>query len=283
MAIIDSHQHFWNYDPERHGWINDRMSVLKRDFLPHHLEKELQKTGVDGCISVQADQTEKETQYLLDLAGRHDFILGVVGWLDLRSDRFEERLAHFMKDEALLGLRHIVQDEPDDRFLLRTDFMEGIATLGRHDLPYDILIHARHLPVATEFCSKFPDQKFVLDHIAKPRIADHAIAEWENGIRELAGHPELYCKLSGMVTEADWEHWETTDFKPYLDVVFDAFGTDRLMFGSDWPVCKLAADYDEVFRLIAGYLEQFSGEERANILGGNAIRCYGLKKLLPDT
>lgn len=276
MAIIDSHQHFWNYDPERHDWITDRMSVLKRDFLPPDLEKEVKKTGVDGCIAVQADQTEAETESLLELAEKYEIVRGVVGWLDIQADNFEERLEHYAKYRFFKGLRHIVQDEPEDRFLLRNDFLRGIEILGNYELTYDILIYSRHLPVAVEFVRRFPDHKFVLDHLAKPKIKDREIEAWEDGIRKMAGHPGTCCKISGLVTEADWEFWKAADFKPYLDVIFDAFGTDRLMFGSDWPVCTLAASYREVYKLVVDYIGQFSEEERQKIMGGNAVRFYGL-------
>lgn len=244
--------------------------------MPPDLKKELDKVGMEGSIAVQADQREEETDFLLSLAERYDFIRGVVGWLDIRAERFHQRLAHYSSHPKLKGLRHLIQDEPDDRFMMHTDFLEGMEALGEFDLTYDILIFARHLPVARAFVNRFPDQTFVLDHIAKPEIGEQNITQWEEGIRELAQHPRLYCKLSGMVTEADWERWSPDDFKPYLEVVFDAFGTQRLMFGSDWPVCKLAAEYEEAYRIIAEYIEPLSEREKNRILGGNAVQCYDL-------
>lgn len=276
MSRIDAHQHFWTYDPRTHSWITDKMDVLQQDFMPPDLKKKLDKVGIEGCIAVQADQREEETDFLLSLADRYDFIRGVVGWLDIRAENFRRRLEQYSTQPKLKGLRHLIQDEPDDRFMMRTDFLEGMKALGAFDLTYDILIFARHLPVAAAFVNRFPDQKFVLDHIAKPEIKEQNIAQWEEGIRELARHPRLYCKLSGMVTEADWERWSPEDFKPYLEVVFDAFGTQRLMFGSDWPVCKLAAEYEEVYRIIAEYIEPLSESEKNRILGGNAVQCYDL-------
>lgn len=276
MMNIDAHQHFWQYDPARHGWITEQMSRLKRDFMPPDLKVEMDKAGMEACVAVQADQTERETRFLLDLAEEYPYVKGVVGWLDLRADDFEERLVHFMEDSALKGLRHIVQDEPDDNFLLGADFLKGIETVGKYGLAYDILIYSRHLPVAVEFASRFPDQKFVLDHIAKPEIKQQKVDDWEKGIRELAQHPGICCKVSGMVTEADWEHWKADDFKPYLDVVFDAFGPDRLMFGSDWPVCTLAANYQQVFRLLDDYLALLSETARRQIMGRNAEQFYDL-------
>lgn len=276
MSRIDAHQHFWTYDPRKHSWITGEMDVLQKDFMPPDLKKELDKVGMEGCIAVQADQREEETDFLLSLAERYDFIRGVVGWLDMRADNIRQRLEHYSSHPKLKGLRHLVQDEPDDRFMMRTDFLEGMKTLCDFDLTYDILIFARHLPVATAFVNCFPDQKFVLDHIAKPEIKEQNTTQWEEGIRELAQHPYLYCKLSGLVTEADWERWSPEDFKPYLEVVFDAFGTQRLMFGSDWPVCKLAGEYEEVYRIIAEYIEPLNESEKNRILGGNAVQCYDI-------
>ncbi len=276
MKKIDSHQHFWQYDPGKHAWISDRMKVLKRNFMPPNLETEMGRVGIDGCVVVQADQTVEETQFLLSLAEEYSFIAGVVGWLDIRANDLSEKLGQFVQHDAFKGLRHIVQDEPDDRFLLQPDFLKGIGILGNYNMPYDILIYARHLPVAVEFASKFPDQKFVVDHIAKPEIEKQKTGDWEEGMRELAQHPLMYCKVSGMVTEADWKNWNPDDFKPYLDVVFDAFGIDRLMFGSDWPVCKLAAGYEEVVQLLEEYIEPLAKEEQQLIMGGNAKRFYKL-------
>lgn len=276
MHKIDAHQHFWTYDPHKHSWINNEMKVLKDNFLPPQLKKELDKAGVEGCVAVQADQSEEETKFLLKLAKEYDFIKGVVGWLDIQGDHFEEQLQYYKKYNALKGLRHVVQDEPDDEFLLKNNFLRGIEALGDTDLTYDLLIHERHLPVAVKFISKFPSQKFVLDHIAKPKIKNQEIEPWKEGIMELAQHPNTFCKVSGLVTEADWNAWEPEDFKPYFDIVFEAFGVDRLMFGSDWPVCKLAASYTEVITLLLSYINDLSDREKAMILGGNAIQFYNL-------
>ena len=276
MQKTDAHQHFWKYDAETHGWITDEMKALRRDFVPADLKKELDRNGFDGCVAVQADQSEEETQFLLDLAAEHSFIKGVVGWLDIRAKNFEQRLEHFADQSALKGLRQIVQDEPDDRFLLQPDFMEGIGLLAGYDLTYDILIFEHQLPAAVEFAEQFPNQPFVLDHIGKPRIKEGKIDEWEEGIRALAGHSNMYCKLSGLVTEADWQQWKPDDFKPYLDVVFDAFGAERLMFGSDWPVCTLAASYGQVGALVEDYIHSLSQDQQSAIMGGNARRFYDL-------
>jgi L-fuconolactonase len=273
---IDSHQHFWRYDPGRDGWIADEMAVLKRDFLPKHLMAELQGNHVEGCVAVQADQSEQETLFLLELAQKHGFIRGVVGWVDLRSDRLPERLVFFSKFPKLRGFRHIVQAESDDRFLLRPDFLRGIGELQPFSFTYDILIFPRQLPAAAELVAKFPSQKFVLDHIAKPGIKAREIDGWERRIRQLAAQPNVACKLSGLVTEADWHGWQTADFKPYLDVVFDCFGSERLMFGSDWPVCLLASSYVQVKRIIEEYTEGLPQAEKDKIFAGNAAQFYGL-------
>jgi L-fuconolactonase len=274
---IDAHQHFWNYNPRRDAWITDEMSLLKGDFLPEHLIGEFRANGVDGCISVQADQSEHETEFLLNLASQYDSLIrGVVGWVDLSSPRLPERLAHFAKFKKLRGLRHIVQSEPDDRFMLQPDFCRGIARLRDFCLTFDILIYPRQLPAAVELLEKFPDQKFVLDHLAKPSIRTQEIEPWAQQIRTLARNPNLFCKLSGLVTEANWKNWQAADFYPYLDVAFDAFGGDRLMFGSDWPVCLLAASYRQVRELVEQYVARFPVDSQAKIFGLNAVHFYGL-------
>lgn len=252
------------------------MQVLKCDFMPPDLKKEMKKAEIDGCVAIQADQSENETEFLLALAEEHDFIKGVVGWVDLRASEVEKRLRHYSQINAFKGVRHLVQDEPDDHFLLRDDFLKGIEKLSKYGLSYDILIYPRHLSTVDKFVSKFPNQRFVLDHIAKPKIGKREIKDWEQGIRPLSQHPKLYCKLSGMITEADWENWEPEDFRPYLDVILDAFGPDRLMFGSDWPVCTLAGDYSQVIEIVKNFIESLSITEQEKIMEGNAKRFYDL-------
>ena len=273
---IDSHQHFWRYDPVRDSWITDAMAVLKRDFLPEELIQQMRTTGIDRCIAVQTDQSEAETRFLLELADQHLDIAGVVGWVDLRKDNIRERLEQFSRFKKLRGFRHILQAEPDDDFMLREDFVRGIGALARHNFTYDVLVYPRHLPVATQLVRKFPAQKFVVDHLAKPVIKENVIDNWARDIRALAANPNVYCKLSGMVTEADWRFWTETDLKPYLDVVFGAFGIDRLMFGSDWPVCLVAASYAKVKETIENYTRDLSQSEKEKIFGLNAGRFYGL-------
>jgi L-fuconolactonase len=275
--VIDAHQHFWRYDSRRDAWITDEMSALKRDFLPADLIPQLRSNGVSGSVAVQADQSEAETTFLLQLAEQWDEIMGVVGWVDLRSPNVAQRLEDFSQFDKLCGFRHVVQSEPDDHFLLREDFLAGIGQLQPFGFTYDILIYPHQLPAAIDLVSRFPEQPFVLDHLAKPLIRSGVLSPWSQRIRSLAANPNVYCKLSGLITEADWQTWRKTDFRPYLDVVFDAFGMDRLMFGSDWPVCLLAGSYREVKELIARYLEGVPVEQQDNIFGLNAAKFYGLK------
>jgi L-fuconolactonase len=274
---IDSHQHFWRYQAERDAWISDQMSVLKRDFLPSNLIPELEANGMDGCVAVQADQSEQETLFLLDLADRHSTIKGVVGWVDLRSQDLPARLRSFSKYEKLRGFRHIVQAEPDDRFMLGAEFLRGIECLSDFNFTYDILIYPKQLPAALGLVERFPKQRFVVDHMAKPSIKSGDNKNWSDQIRAIAANPNAYCKVSGLITEADWKTWRAEDFKPYLDVVFDAFGCDRLMFGSDWPVCLLAGTYRQVKELIGDYVKSRFPEQQQKIFGDNAARFYGLR------
>jgi len=275
--MIDSHQHFWRYDAVRDAWITDSMAVLRRDFLPDHLAAELTANGIDASIAVQADQSESETMFLLDLAEKNKLIAGVVGWVDLSSPRIGERLEHFSHSSKLRGFRHIAQSEPDDRFLARENFVKGVAQLRAFGFTYDILIYPKQLPAAIELVARLPEQRFVVDHLAKPEIKSGKTAPWAAQMKEIAQNKNVFCKLSGMVTEADWKHSKADDFKPYLNVVFGAFGAERLMFGSDWPVCLLAATYRQVKQLIEEYVKGFSQSDKEGIFGGNAARFYGLK------
>lgn len=273
---IDSHQHFWRYEAQLHAWITEEMSILRRSFLAPDLLPELQANGVEGCIAVQAAQTEEETMLLLGLADQYSQIKGVVGWADISAPDFVERLEYFTRFKKLRGFRHIVQSEPDDRFLLREDFCRGIGSLQRFNFTYDILIYPKQLESAIEFVERFPKQRFVLDHLAKPSVRTGEIQPWAKNLRLLATNTNVFCKLSGLVTEADWNNWRAPDFLPYLEVVFDAFGPDRLMFGSDWPVCLLAASYQQVASLIADYVRNLPLAQREAILGRNAISFYSL-------
>jgi L-fuconolactonase len=274
---IDAHQHFWRYDPREYGWIGDSMAALRRDFLPADLKLDLDRNGFQGCVAVQARSTVEETRWLLELAERASFILGVVGWVDIRSPRLRVELESFKGKAKLVGVRHLVQDEPDERFLLQPDFLRGIAMLEEFDLSYDILIYTRHLPVTAEFVKRFPRQRFVLDHLAKPPIKSGALEPWARDIRALAAFPNVYCKASGMVTEADWRAQKPADMRPYLDVVFDCFGASRLMIGSDWPVCTVAGSYSLVMDVVKNYIDKHSAEEKNAVLGGNAAKFWRLK------
>lgn len=272
---IDAHQHFWKYDAIRDAWIDDSMKVIRRDFLPQDLTPILKLNSIDGCVAVQASQSEIETEFLLDLAQNNPFIKGVIGWVDLRKENIEERLAYYSKNNKLKGVRHIVQGEAVD-FMLRADFQNGISKLAKFNLTYDILVFPTQLEAAITLVNKFPNQKFVIDHIAKPYIKKGAIDDWKIAITELVKAPNVFCKVSGMVTEADFKNWKPLDFKPYLDVVFEAFGIDRIMYGSDWPVCLLASDYESQFAIIQNYVKTFSVDEKLKIFGGNAIQFYDL-------
>jgi len=273
---IDAHQHFWVYDQREYGWIDESMGAIRRNFLPADLKPLLEKNGFEGSVLVQARQTLDETRWLLELAEANPFLLGVVGWVDLRSSRLRMALESFAEKRKLVGVRHVVQSEPDN-FLLQPDFLRGISMLEEFDLAYDILIHTRHLPVAVKFVERFPRQRFVLDHLAKPPIKSGVVDVWAAGLRELAAFPNVFAKVSGLVTEADCRAWKPEEFRPYLDVAFECFGPSRLMIGSDWPVCMVAASYERTIDLVKDYLNAYSLEERAAVLGGNAAKFWRFK------
>jgi len=273
--IIDSHQHFWQYEPVRDAWITDDMSAIRRDFLPADLEPVLAENGVDGCVAVQASQSEAETEFLVQLARAYDIVKGVVGWVDLQAPTLSDRLAHFAQHSSIKGYRHVAQAEPDD-FLARPAVVEGIRKLADFGLTYDILIYPSQLKAALHLVRAVPEVNFVIDHLAKPYIKKRDINRWSNFMAEMAKQPNVHCKLSGMVTEADWQDWGKRDFFPYLDVAFEHFGPDRLMFGSDWPVCLVAANYTQVKTIIEDYVEPWGDEVRLKIFGENATRFYRL-------
>ena len=247
---IDAHQHFWQYNPVEYDWITQEKGVLKRDYVPDDLKPLLDSIGFNGTIAVQARQNLQETEWLLELSEQYDFIKGVVGWVDLRSPEIRDQLEKYYKHPKLKGVRHVVHDEPDDNFMLLPEFQNGIAQLQDFNLTYDLLLFYRHLPVAVKLVKKFPKQAFVVDHISKPVIKDRMIAPWKEDIEELAKYDNVLCKVSGMVTETHWDQWEPEDFKPYMDIVFEAFGPERLMIGSDWPVCTLCGDYQSVMNIV---------------------------------
>lgn len=279
--IIDSHQHFWIYDAERDAWINDEMTRIRQNFLPEDLKPVFEANGVSGCVAVQADQSDAETLSLLALAEKYSsFVKGVVGWVDLQANDLYDRLDYYSQYELLKGFRHVAQGEPDD-FLARPEVIKGIRQLSAFDYTYDILIYPTQLKAALQLVREVPEVQFVVDHIAKPYIKDKKINTWSNYMRQLAAFPHVQCKVSGMVTEADWKNWKTEDFFPYLDVVFEAFGVERLMFGSDWPVCLVAAEYEQVLGIVQEYMKRvgFSENDQAKVLGQNAARFYRLEEV----
>jgi L-fuconolactonase len=274
--MIDAHHHLWNYSVEEYGWISEEMRVLRRDFLPSDLKQEMDAAGVTGAVAVQARQTIEETQWLLDQARANSFMLGAVGWVPFAQAGVEKHIERFAADPKLKGFRHVVQDEPDDRFLLGAAFNEGIRALLPTGLVYDILIFERHLPVAIAFVDAHPRQRFVLDHIAKPRIRDGALSPWRENLHELARRPNVYCKLSGMATEADWAKWSAGSLRPYFEVALEAFTPKRLMFGSDWPVLEVAGSYEQWAITVREWLVPLTADEQQRILRETAIEAYGL-------
>jgi L-fuconolactonase len=277
-TMIDSHHHFWRYDPMQYDWIDESMRAIRRDFLPDDLRRATREAGIDGVVSVQARQSLEETRWLLDLANQHDFIRGAVGWVPLVSPDVKRVLESFAAERKLVGVRHVVQGEPDEDFILRDDFNAGIATLREFGLRYDILIFERHLPQTIRFVDRHPDQIFVLDHLAKPKIRAGQLDPWRRNIAELARRENVYCKVSGMVTEADPFDWTVEQLRPYFDTVLAAFGPDRLMFGSDWPVCLVGVEYDRWANVARGWTERLSASARDRIFGGTAIEAYGLDR-----
>ena len=273
---IDAHQHFWNFNPLRDAWITDDMRAIQRDFLPHDLESVLLKNGFDGCVAVQADQSELETSFLLELAEENEFIKGVVGWVDLRHINVQSKLGQFARFKKLKGFRHIVQAEVDDHFLLGENFMRGISLLGNYRFSYDVLIKPHQLAATIKFVEKFPNQLFVIDHLAKPFIKHGIMNDWKQQMQMLGQFENVSCKISGMVTEADWKNWKSMDFKPYMDHVIDCFGTDRVMFGSDWPVCLVAASYEQVCEIIEKNTAHLTHSEKKALWGLNAKNFYDL-------
>jgi len=272
---IDTHVHFWKFNKKKDAWITDDMKLLRKDYLPEHIALNLKRNGVAGCVAVQVDQSEVETRFLVELAKTHTIIKGVVGWVDLQAENIGERLDHFSQWPIIRGYRHIVQGEPDD-FLLGRDFQRGVRALKKYDLTYDILVYHYQLPAVVQFVNELPDQKLIIDHCAKPDIGARKIDDWKMMMKEVAKHPNVYCKVSGLFTEANWKSWSAIDFYPYLDVVFNAFGVDRVVFGSDWPVMLLSGIYVQWKSLLEKYTEQFREEDREKFFALNAKLFYGI-------
>lgn len=275
MKIIDTHQHFWKYNSTDFGWVTDDMQVLRKDYLPDELEVILKNNQVNGCIAVQADQSETETNFLLELAASNSFISGVVGWIDLRNPFLDERLQHYNQFPKLKGFRHILQSE-EPAFMLQDDFLNGINLLQKYNFTYDILIYPKHLAAALELAKQFPQQSFVIDHMAKPNVNHKEIHEWEKGIRAISNCTNVYCKLSGLVTEANWQTWTNQDLLPYINIIVQAFGIDRIMFGSDWPVCLLASSYDRWLSVVKDFFSEYTIADQEKIFSQNAINFYHL-------
>jgi L-fucono-1,5-lactonase len=273
---IDSHQHFWKFDPVRDSWITDDMKVIQKDFFPRDLQAVLRKNKFDGSVVVQSEQSENENKFQLKNAEENDFIKGVVGWIDLQGWDIEERLIYYSSFKKMKGFRHVLQGESDRSFMLKPAFMNGISKLEKFDFTYDILIYADQLKYLPEFVGAFMNQRFVIDHLAKPGIKNKEINEWKNEIKKIARFGNVYCKISGMVTEGDWKSWRQEDFIPYLDVVIEAFGPHRIMYGSDWPVCLVAASYEHVLGIVEEYFSSFSEAEQELFFGKNAIQFYNL-------
>ena len=277
---IDAHQHFWQFDPVRDEWMTEgSMSAIRRDFLPTDLQPILQQNGFDGCITVQADQSETETHFLLDLAHKNDFIKGVVGWVDIRANNLSERLDYFSQFPKLKGFRHILQGEKPE-FMLQKSFIEGVKLLGEQGYTYDILVFPRHLSAVHKFLQTLDNQPFVIDHLAKPYIKNGLIKEWKRDMQRIAKYENVWCKVSGMVTEADWSNWQAVDFEPYLDVIFEAFGVDRIIYGSDWPVCLLAASYDKQLSIVENYLSKLSDAIASGSAATQGSKVFGKNALL---
>ncbi len=276
MERIDSHQHFWNYNPQAHVWMNEHMDVLKKDYGPEDLALLLQACKLDGCIAVQASQTEEENAFLLRLANESSIIKGIVGWVDLQSANLAERLSYYKQFPLIKGFRHVIHDEPEADFMLRPTFISGVKQLKDFGYTYDILIFHSHLPYTIKFLEQLPEQAFVIDHIAKPEIRNGQLNNWIKGLKDVAAFQNVHCKISGMVTEARWKQWKKDDFKKYLDAAVEAFGVNRILYGSDWPVCTLSASYEEQYGIVADYFSGFSKYEQDGFFGLNAVRFYGL-------
>jgi L-fuconolactonase len=273
---IDSHQHFWKYDPVKHAWIDDEMAVIRKDFLPSDLKKVYDENAVDGCVAVQADQTLAETDFLLHLAESNNYIKGVVGWVDLKDSEVDGILERYHSHKKIKGWRHIVQGEADHNFLIRPDFLNGISYLEKYDYAYDILIFPHQLGATLEFVKKFPNQKFVIDHMAKPYIKDGFFDGWAVLMKEIAKHENVFCKMSGMITEADYKQWSAEQLHSYMLLVLEAFGPERIMFGSDWPVSLVAGNYTQVKNVVTDFITSLSTPEQNAIMGANAIDFYNL-------
>lgn len=272
---LDAHQHFWQFDPLRDTWITEEMAVIQRDFLPEDLQPLLEDKGIDGCVAVQADQSLAETDFLLSLAEKHSFVKAVVGWVDLKSDELSSVLERYVGHEPFKGVRHILQAEPDD-FMTDPVFMAGVKKLADFGLTYDVLVHQGQLEETLQFIDQLPEMPLVIDHIAKPDIKNDSFDHWAKYMKAIAERKHVTVKVSGLVTEADWKNWKREDFTPYIDFCLEHFGPERLMYGSDWPVCLLAGSYSGIYDLLQSHISQLSDTEQGHIMGGTAAKFYSL-------
>jgi L-fuconolactonase len=273
--MIDAHVHFWKYNKTRDAWITDDMKIIQKDFLPADLQPVLSENSVEGVLAVQADQSENETDFLLSLAKENTFIKGIVGWVDLQNENIEKRLLYYSQFPLIKGFRHIVQAEPPG-FLKNKKFLNGVQVLKKYDFTFDVLIYETQLKEAVEFVNYFPAQKFIIDHCAKPAIRHKSITEWKKWMTEISKRKNIFCKLSGLITEARWNQWEEKDIYPYLDVIFECFGKERIVFGSDWPVMLLSGKYKKWKELLENYMTDVSQEDKEKIFQKNAIEFYRL-------
>lgn len=276
--VIDSHHHYWQLGRFDYAWLNaPQLAPIKRDFLPADLKPLIDRAGVDKTIFVQTQHNLEETRWVLQLAEQNKFMAGVVGWVDLASEQCEQQLLEFADHPKFVGVRHVTHDEPDDDFIVRPKVIRGLKFLEKHGVPFDLLFFVKHLKHTATLARELPNLSMVIDHLAKPRIKDQAVDDWIGDFRSAARFPNVYCKLSGMVTEADWKDWKPADFKPYVETALELFGPDRCMFGTDWPVCCTAATYEQIVESLRFCIESLSETEKAKVLGGTAVKFYGLE------
>lgn len=274
---VDAHIHFWQYEKEQHAWITREMKALRHDHLPEHIQTSLRRNGIDACIAVESSASELDTHFLVELARTHTMIQGVVGWVDLLAENLEERLAYFSQYPIIKGWRYRLEDR-EDGFLKDPRLRKGLSLLQANNYRFDLFVGHRQLKETIGLVSDFPEIVFILDHAGKPDIRNRDLQSWSALIRELAQSQNLYCKLSGLLTLAQWKDWSAAEFYPYLDVLFKHFGTQRLLFGSDWPILTLSGIYVQWISLLEKYMENLSTEEREAVMGGNAEREYGLRE-----
>ena len=276
-VTIDAHHHYWELGRFDYSWLEEpSLEPIRRSYLPSDLQPLIKAAGVEKTIFVQTQHNLAETEWVLELATHHDFMAGVVGWVDLTSEQCEDQLLQFKEHPGFVGIRHVTQDEPDDDFIIRPDVTRGLQVLEKHQVPFDLLFYVKHIHHASTVAARLPELPLVIDHLAKPQIKDGRVDNWHDHFCRAATFPNVYCKLSGMITEANWNQWKAAELKPYVDTALEAFGPERCMFGSDWPVCELAGTYGQVHQLLADLVADLSPGERQMIFGGTAARFYWL-------